>query len=97
MSDRTEAEESKSTAVRKGTHEEKSESIRCEIDESSPCNAPAETPLMFEALKDKMRPLYGTYFKTEMDFEYFCMLPIPTSARAQFIRDITTKELLTKQ
>ena len=50
-----------------------------------------DTPLQFDALKEKLRPSYGQYFDKEQDYEYFLMLPIPDSKRAQFLSDAGAK------
>ncbi len=60
--------------------------------EPAPQGYITDTPMEFERFKDKSRGLFGGYFRSEADFEDFCMLPIAASQRLAFVRRVQALE-----
>lgn len=51
-----------------------------------------ETPDQLEEKKNRLRSFYASNFKSEQDFEYFCMLPLAPSQRREFFEKVRDRE-----
>lgn len=47
-----------------------------------------DCPRTAELAKEKIRSTYASFFRGEMDFDYFCMLPIANEQRALFLQKL---------
>lgn len=62
---------------------------KLDLDSVYDCGDPVDTPEAFRLHKERLRTQYSHLFRREVDFEDFCLLPIASHQRADFVQRFT--------